>query len=110
MRSVHRKRHDEPVVEITSAPTSPDEELAHRERRYLISMGVRTACFIGAVVAISAGVVWLGVVLVIASFLLPAIAVVMANSASPRIEGTPTDPGFYYPELGPGPGEEDSSR
>jgi hypothetical protein len=94
-----RHKHDEPVVEITSAPTPPGEEIAGRERRYLISMGIRTACFIAAV--LSMHILWLAAVFLFASFILPAIAVVVANSASPRIGGTPTDPGLHLPELGP---------
>jgi hypothetical protein len=97
------KHTDEDVVEITSAPTTPGEEIDGRERRYLISMGIRTACFLGAVLTIS--IPWLAAVLLLASFLLPAIAVVVANSASPRIGGSPTDPGLRHHELGPGEAE-----
>ena len=46
-------------------------------------MAIRTACFIGAVVADG----WLRWVLVVAAFILPYVAVIMANTASPRIEG-----------------------
>jgi hypothetical protein len=97
----HRGRDDADVVRITSAPESPRTELGQRERRYLISMTVRTVCFIGAVVV---GDNWVRWVLVAAAFLLPYVAVVMANSASPRVEGTGLpDPGPMHPQLGPGP-------
>ena len=97
----HRGRDDADVVRITSAPESPRTELGNRERRYLISMTVRTVCFIGAVVV---GDNWFRWVLVAGAFLLPYVAVVMANSASPRVEGTGLqDPGPIHPELGPGP-------
>lgn len=97
----HRGRDDADVVRITSAPESPQAELGQRERRYLISMSIRTACFIGAVVV---GDNWVRWVLVAGAFLLPYVAVVMANSASPRVEGTGLpDPGPMHPELGPGP-------
>ncbi len=46
-------------------------------------MAIRTACFIGAVVTEG----WVRWILVIGAFILPYIAVVMANVASPRIEG-----------------------
>ncbi len=46
-------------------------------------MGIRTVCFVGAVVADG----WLRWVLVVAAFILPYVAVIMANTASPRIEG-----------------------
>ena len=95
-----RKRHDEPVVEITSAPTNRFDEIDHRERRYLISMAIRTACFIGAVVVLQFS--WIAaVVLMIASLVLPLFSVVIANSASPRVGGTPVDPGMMHRELGP---------
>jgi hypothetical protein len=47
-------------------------------------MAIRTACFISAVVV---GQGWLRWTLVAAAFILPYVAVVMANVASPRIEG-----------------------
>ncbi len=50
-------------------------------RRYLVSMGVRTACFLLAVVAIAV-LHWaiVGWILVVAAVILPYIAVVMANA------------------------------
>ena len=75
--------------------------MAHRQKRYIISMSIRTACFVAAILV---GAGWLRWVLVTAAFVLPYIAVVMANSASPRIQGTdPFGPGSTHPELGPGP-------
>ena len=99
-----RRKKGDDVVEITSAPTNVNDEIAHREKRYLISMAVRTVCFLGAVLIFPFSWV-LAAVLLLASFLLPAIAVVVANSASPRIQGSPTEPGFrteYWRELGQG--------
>jgi hypothetical protein len=73
--------------------------MAHRQKRYMISMAIRTACFVGAIVADG----WLRWVLVAGAFLLPYVAVVMANSASPRVEGTmPPGPATSRPQLGPG--------
>jgi hypothetical protein len=75
--------------------------MAHRQKRYMISMGIRTLCFVAAVVV---GPGWLRWVLVAGAFVLPYIAVVMANSASPRIEGTlPLGPLSDQRELGAGP-------
>jgi len=88
------------VVRITTAPESHESEMAHRQKRYMISMGIRTLCFVGAIVV---GQGWLRWVLVAGAFVLPYIAVVMANSATPRIEGTlPPGPAHGRPELGPG--------
>jgi hypothetical protein len=81
-----RRRHDE-AVRITSAAESPGVDLAHRQRRYVVSMAIRTLCFIGAVFA--RHVPWLCAVLIVAAFVLPYVAVVMANTASPRLPEEP---------------------
>jgi hypothetical protein len=96
-----RDRGREPdVVRITTAPETPQAEMGHRQRRYIVSMSIRTVCFVAAIIADG----WLRWVLVAAAFVLPYVAVVMANSASPRVEGTmPPGPGSSYPELGEGP-------
>ena len=61
-------------------------------------MAIRTLCFVGAVVV---GPGWLRWVLVVGAFILPYVAVVMANSASPRIEGADlVQPDSGYKELG----------
>ena len=61
-------------------------------------MAIRTLCFVGAVVV---GPGWLRWVLVVGAFILPYVAVVMANSASPRIEGADlVQPDSRYKELG----------
>lgn len=61
-------------------------------------MTIRTFCFIGAVFA--QHIVWLWPTLIAAAFFLPYIAVVMANSVSPRLPGSPIeDPGRTHEEL-----------
>jgi hypothetical protein len=95
-------RRDPEPIRITSATRSHSDDVAGRQRRYLISMGVRTACFLLAVVF--AGTVWMWV-FILGSFLLPSIAVVMAN-AQARTDPDP-DPGTAYdptrPALDPPP-------
>jgi hypothetical protein len=74
--------------------------MAHRQKRYVVSMTIRTVCFVAAIVV---GSGWLRWVLVAAAFVLPYVAVVMANSASPRVPGTDLlGPGSGRPELGSG--------
>jgi len=68
-------------VRITTAAASRDEDIRSRQRRYLVSMGIRTVCFVAAVVV---GHGWLMWVLIVAALLLPYVAVVMANAASSR--------------------------
>lgn len=60
-------------------------------------MTVRTLCFVGAILV---GDGWVRWVLFVGALVLPYVAVVMANSASPRIEGTDlVQPGHGYKEL-----------
>lgn len=80
-----RLRHDRsaqpPIVQsVTSAPVSRHDEQSYRMHRYLLTMGIRTACFILAVV--TAG--WLRWTFVAFAAVLPYIAVVMANAVRPR--------------------------
>ncbi len=90
-------RRVEPV-RITTAPQSHRDDLARRRRRYIISMAVRSLCFIGAVLV---GPGWLRWALIAGAVVLPYVAVVVANSASPRIEGTDlVGPGGQHRELG----------
>lgn len=71
-------------VRITTAPTSVADEIAGRQRRYLISMAIRTACVIGAV-AVGPGVLrWL---LIAGAVLLPYVAVVFANAENTKADG-----------------------
>jgi Protein of unknown function (DUF3099) len=68
------------VYTVTDAPRPMSEDIGHRQRRYLWSMGVRTVCFVGAVVSVVAGApVWLAAVLVVGALFLPYVAVIFAN-------------------------------
>ena len=96
-----RKQAEEPdVVRITSAPANVADDVAQRQKRYLISMTIRTLCFVGAVLAFR--IPWLCGVLIAASFVLPFVAVVVANAASPRIPGTLDGPSPLGEIEGPG--------
>lgn len=90
-----RRHHpDEPVVQsVTSAPSNLAEEQAGRIRRYLITMAVRTVCFIGSVLTATAGAPWwVWGSLALAAVVLPYIAVVMVNAVAPRAPGTGAAP------------------
>lgn len=65
---------------ITDAPTARSEEIRRRQVRYILSMLLRTLCFVGAVIASG----WLRWTLVGGAVFLPYIAVVLANAASQR--------------------------
>ena len=89
-----KKAADEDVVRITDAPVNRAQDVADRQRRYLVSMAIRTACFVGAVVCYTNGLHWVAWGLILASFLLPFFAVVVANAASPRLPGDVDGPGM----------------
>ena len=82
------------AVRITTAQRSSAEDMASRQRRYLISMSLRTVCFIAAV-AVGPG--WLRWVLVAGAVFLPFFAVVMANAGNQKNDGftLPDSPGTH---------------
>ena len=65
-----------PVYRITGVQTPLSADLRGRTRRYLISMGLRTACFLGAIVA-HGPLRW---ALVVCAVVLPWISVIGANA------------------------------
>ena len=89
-----RQRVDEPV-RITTAGANRRDDIAMRQRRYLFSMALRTACFVGAIVA-DGLLRW---ILVAGAVLLPYVAVVMANAVSSRSDDFVLPPGAGRPEL-----------
>jgi hypothetical protein len=99
-----RERSREPeAVRITSASTSPHDDIATRQKRYLFSMGIRTVCFVGAIIAASFGLTWLWPILIVAALVLPYVAVVMANAATTKDDGFALLDNGRRRELGAGP-------
>lgn len=102
VRDVGKEPHDE-VYSITSAKSGHSDDLGSRELRYGISMGIRTLCFIGAVVTWQTIGGWLPWVLFAGALVLPYTSVIFAN-AGVRRQGTGSD--LMKPEpygtLGPG--------
>ncbi len=72
-------------ISITGAQVSILEDQRARTRRYLISMAIRTVCFIGAIIASG----WLRWTLVAGAVVLPYVAVIMANAGRKRSEAAP---------------------
>ncbi len=99
-----RRRSDqEDAVRITTAAESRNADIAVRQRRYLLSMSLRTLCFVGAIIASLAGVHWLWPILIVGALVLPYVAVVLANATTTRSEGFAlVDRGLGRPELGVG--------
>lgn len=81
-------------VRITTAPRAHSQDLRGRTRRYLISMGIRTLCFLLTVFTFGH---WYSWVFLAGAVILPYIAVVLANAgAAPD----PAGPDFaYQPDL-----------
>ena len=89
---------DEGVYRITHARTPLSEEIVGRRRRYLISMGVRTLCFLAAIVTHG----WLRWTLLVGAVVLPYVSVVIANAGRESEEpgAGPVPPDLR--SLGPG--------
>ena len=89
-----RRRRDDDTIRITTASRPHSEDVRGRERRYLMSMAVRTVCFVLAVVTMGHWVMWL---FLVGAVFLPYVAVVVANA------GANTDPApedfRYDPDL-----------
>src|SRR5947208_4212470 len=83
-------RTSEPVL-VTTARQSPRDELRARERRYLLTMGLRVVMFVAAIVCFVTGLPWeIGAVAIAASLVLPWVAVVAANAGPKRVTETPS--------------------
>ncbi len=66
----------DPIYTITGAQRALSDEQSGRTQRYLISMGLRTACFIAAIFVPG----WPRWVLIAGALVLPYLAVVVANA------------------------------
>lgn len=96
------RRHDPGPIRITTAGSGPQADIARRQRRYVVSMAIRSVCFVGAVIAGVAGVNWLWPILIAGAILLPYVAVVMANARTTRADSLPlTGEGNDHRRLGP---------
>ncbi len=80
------------VHAITSAQPGPTAEFRHRERQYLLLMGLR---MVAIVVAVLVPGIWRWVAAA-AGIALPYFAVVLVNAV--KVRGTPQDPNYRAPE------------
>jgi hypothetical protein len=99
-----RKHGGAQVVRITGARAGLADDVRVRQRRYIISMSIRTVSFILAVVLwnVWTPLAWFALVL---GLVLPYVAVVVANAGR---ENPPSPPeSFISPPIAPmlGPGE-----
>lgn len=101
-----RRDRDE-AVRITTASSNREDEIWARQRRYIFSMALRTACFLLAIVFRNSWLCW---VFIAGAVLLPYVAVVMANAVASRDDGFSLQDaggrqaleGGQKPEVGPG--------
>lgn len=75
---------------VTSLPQSPQDEATHRVRRYALTMGIRTVCFLAIALVQPFG--WWTWVFAAGAIFLPYIAVVYANAGSDSTASTVESP------------------
>jgi hypothetical protein len=80
---VSATRHHHDVQSVTSAPEARTEDQARRLKQYLVTMGIRTICFV-LLVVIDAWYRW---IFAVGAVFLPFVAVVAANAVMPRVAG-----------------------
>jgi len=64
---------------VTQARPSLSDDINYRQRRYLLMMGIRAACFVIAVVMFVNHLGWLTVIPAVGAIFIPYFAVVFAN-------------------------------
>lgn len=78
MRVGHHGR-DQQVHLVTQARRPLSEDIAYRQRRYLIMMGIRAVCFAVAVVVFVNHGGWLTAIPAVGAIVIPYFAVIFAN-------------------------------
>lgn len=73
-------RQEPEVFSISGAALGMSEDQKGRQRRYLISMGIRTVCFVAGIATTG----WLRWTLLVGAVLLPYFSVVIANAGRER--------------------------
>jgi hypothetical protein len=64
---------------VTLARRSRSDDITYRQRRYLLMMGIRTVCFVIAVVLFVNHFGWLAAIPAVGAIFIPYFAVVFAN-------------------------------
>jgi Protein of unknown function (DUF3099) len=106
---------------VTEARPGLSADISYRERRYLIMMGIRTVCFVTAVLMFVNHLGWLTAIPIVGAIVIPYFAVIFANGGREPTttrgfrQYQPNLPDRYTPpEAGQGPGspprEEPSGR
>ena len=64
---------------VTEAQPPLSADIASRQRRYLIMMGIRVACFAATIALFAAGAGWFAAIPAVGAITIPYFAVVIAN-------------------------------
>jgi hypothetical protein len=78
VKTISRGRRER-VQLVTEAQPSLSADIAARQRRYLIMMGIRVACFAATIALFAAGAGWLAAIPAVGAIAIPYFAVVLAN-------------------------------
>jgi hypothetical protein len=101
-----RGRRDQAYL-VTQARPGKSADIAYRERRYLIMMGIRTACFLTAILMFVNHLGWLTAIPVVGALVIPYFAVVFANGGREPTSNRsfrqyePNSPAIYRPPTRP---------
>ena len=79
MRLGHAGQGRSQVHLVTQAQRSLSDDIAFRQRRYLLMMGIRAVCFVIAVVLFVNHLGWLSAIPAVGAIAIPYFAVVFAN-------------------------------
>ena len=105
---------------VTEAQRPRSEDIAYRERRYLIMMGFRVGCFILTVVLFASGAGWFAAIPAVGALVIPYFAVVFANGGrepsstrgfrayEPNLPERYSPPGQTPPDAPLSPGQPDN--
>jgi Protein of unknown function (DUF3099) len=114
-----RNSRREAVQLVTEAQRPRSEDIAYRERRYLIMMGIRVGCFILTIGLFAAGAGWFSAIPAVGALVIPYFAVVFANGGrepsstrgfrayEPNLPERYSQPEQTLPGGPPGPGQPD---
>ena len=104
MGHVHRQQ----VPLVTQARRPMSEDIRYRQHRYLIMMGIRTVCFIAAILMFINHLGWLTAIPAVGALVIPYFAVVLANGGREPTANRafrqyePNSPAIYRPPTRPG--------
>ncbi len=107
MKDTRGTRRDQAHL-VTEARPGLSADIAYRERRYLIMMGIRTVCFAAAILMFVNHLGWLTAIPVVGALVIPYFAVIFANGGrEPTANRTfrqyePNSPAIYRPPTPPG--------